>query len=74
MHQLNFTETMIFFTVFLWLICFGCSVFFQQHKLFLRWTNQTIKTLFRSNWRYIFCIILGYFLAKENIFHLTIPW
>ncbi|MDQ5962008.1 MAG: hypothetical protein QG669_401 [Patescibacteria group bacterium] len=69
---LNLLQTILAFTLFLWIVCLGLSFLFQRQQQYWNWTGTTLQRIFRDYWRYLACVAIGYFLATENIFRLSV--
>lgn len=69
---LNLIETLVCFTLFLWLVGLGFSYILQRQQAYWNWTTRTLRAFWRDNWRYIICFVLGYIAAREEVFRLVI--
>lgn len=69
---LNFIQSLLVFTFFLWIVFLGLSFLFQRQQQYWNWSGNTIQRIFRDYWRYILIFALGYYAAIENFFQLSI--
>ncbi len=74
MHQLNFLESILFFTVLFWIAGLLVSLIPQTQRAYWNWTTRNVRNFFQNYWRYILVFILGYYLAVEEFWRLTIQW
>jgi hypothetical protein len=74
MRQLNFAETISFFLILVWVLGFVISLFAQTPGAYWGWTRRNVGNFLQNYWRYILIFILGYYLAIEEFWRLTVPW
>lgn len=70
--ELNFIQSLLAFTLFLWIVFLGFSFLFQRQQQYWAWSGNTIQRIFRDYWRYILLFALGYYAAIEDFFRLSI--
>ena len=69
---LNFLQSLLVVALALWIVALGVSFMLQKSKPYLQWTWQTLRSIWQTGWKLIVGIAIGYYLAIEDSFRLSI--
>ncbi len=72
MYHLNFIQTVLSFVLTVWIVFLGFSFLIGKNKEYVKWTKDSLKAIWKHCWQLIIGIIIGYFLATEQAFDLTV--
>lgn len=65
LEHMDLIQIIVCLILFLWIFSLSISVMFQQFTPYMRWTGNTLRSIWRHSWQLIIGVILGYILAGK---------
>ena len=72
MHQhTTALGTIVQLVLIVWIFCFAVSILIKQHSQYLEWTKHTVTELFKTQWKLILGILIGWLLSTPGIIDIS---